>query len=92
MSDYPKFTFAKYNPDDCKLHGKQFKCPLVDDMMPMDFKRFREVFDKRCGVIVVEEPTRIRPKPIVRFNPIRESAWTRIFRKWLKDNDNEEGI
>lgn len=89
MNDYPKSTFAKYNPDDCELHGKQFKCLLVDDMMPMDFKRFREVFDKRCGVIVVEELTRIRPKPKVCLNPNRESLWLDVFEKWLKDKEKE---
>lgn len=43
---------------------------------------------KSASYIIFDEPTEIRPKPIVRFNPIRESVWTRIFRKWLKDKDN----
>lgn len=41
---------------------------------------------KSASYIIIDEPTEIRPKPIIRLNPMQESAWARIFRKWFKYN------
>lgn len=89
--EYPKIKLEKYNPDDCERHGKEFKCLIVEEpKLPMDFKKFREIFDKRC--IVIDEPTQIKPKPKVSINPTRESSWLKEFEKRLNDKVHETEI
>lgn len=91
--EYPKIKFEKYNPDNRKLNGMEFTTLFVDELKSiMDFKKFREVFDKRCGVIVIDELAQIKPKLKVSINPTRESSWVKEFEQWLKDKEDETGI
>lgn len=94
MSDYPKFTWDKV-PD--MLSELSEKCEentrrqmryiqLPDPYAPrIPFEKFVELMRKRCGVMVIDEPTQVRQRLAVSINPARKSLWVKEFEKWLQD-------
>ena len=44
MGGQLKVKYEKYNPEDCELHGKQYKSVITDDPLPKDYPKF--VWDK----------------------------------------------
>lgn len=89
MSDYPKIKFEKYNPEECKLNGREFKCLILDDPLPMTFSEFKRKWGKDRNIMAIDEPTRVRQKLAASINPARKSLWVKEFEKWLKDNGKE---
>lgn len=52
----------------------------------------RKLNDKNVKCVIIDEPTRIKPKPIASINPMRESWWLDVFSKHLKDKEDETEI
>lgn len=101
MNDYPKFTWGKIPdmPSEISDEVKEYAqrqmryIPLPDPYVPsMSFEKFKELWDKRRSVVVVDEPTQVRPRLAASINPARKSLWEEEFEKWLKDKDNGEEI
>lgn len=100
MSDYPKFTWNKSRipdmPSEISEKVKKYArrqmwyIPLPDPYAPqIPFEKLVELMRKRCGVIVIDEPTQVRQRFAVSINPIRESPWVKEFEEWLKDYEKE---
>lgn len=61
-----KVKYEKYNPEDCELHGKQYKCVITDDPLPKDYPKF--TWDKNvtgqmnlvCSNMTKEELTKFK--------------------------------
>lgn len=81
MSDYPKIKFEKYNPEECKLNGREFKCLILDDPLPMTFSEFKRKWGKDRNIMVIAEPTLPRQRLAVSINPARKSLWVEEFEK-----------
>lgn len=100
MNNYPKFTWDKdMYPDRLPETPKEFKeyikrqsfIPWPDFYAPpMSFEKWKDMMDKRRGVIVIDELAQIKPKPKVSINPTRESSWVREFEKWLNEKHNND--
>ena len=97
MSDYPKFTWNKSiipdMPSEISETVKEYArrqmryIPLPDPYaLSMSFEKFKELWDKRRSIVVVDEPTQVRPRLARSINPARKSLWVKEFEKWLKDN------
>ena len=99
MSEYPKFTFDKSRmPEFPPKFLEEFKeyaqrqvqyIPLPDPYSPlMPFEKFVELMRKRCGMVVIEEPTQVRQRLAISISPARESPWIKAFEECLKQKEN----
>lgn len=98
MSDYPKFSFDKSRipplPPETAERVKEYErryfhyVSLPDPYAPsISFEKFMEIIKDR-RLMVIDEPTHIRPRLKPPINPKRESPWVKAFEEWLKANEN----
>ncbi len=98
MADYPKFSFDKnglpYWPPELSKEfeeyaKRQLRClvPHYDDLAPsMSFEKFKELMSKKRSAMVIDEPTRLRPKVLGSINPDSDHWFSKLAKEYLKDN------
>lgn len=99
MSDYPKFSFDKsrippLSPEIAeRIKGYERRMlryiALFDPYAPaISFEEFMKILSKGRTLMVVDEPTHVRPRLKPSLNPVRESPWLKAFEEWLKEKEN----
>lgn len=99
---YPRITwdeniFPDIQPDDVnefkEYMQRQPFIPWPEPHGPsISFDKWKEIMDKRHSTIINDDPTRIKPKQIANLNPHEGTLWVKVFKEWLKDEEDETEI
>ena len=52
----------------------------------------RKLNGQNVTCVIIDEPTHIKPKMIASLNPARGPLWAKVFKEWLKDEEDETEI